>query len=115
MPSVHLNLTVISCDRIDIVDEQKRKAQNRAAQRAFRERKERYVKELENKIKELESVSAKSAQENQQLKTLVEQLQAENFILKQTSFTFDFPLDKANDATVSLDKNISDLLVPTSE
>jgi AP-1-like transcription factor len=60
-------------------------------------------------------VTAKSAQENQQLKTLVEQLQAENFILKQTSFTFDFPLDKANDATASLDKNINDLLVPTSE
>ncbi|RIA99508.1 hypothetical protein C1645_730777 [Glomus cerebriforme] len=88
----------------------KRKAQNRAAQRAFRERKERYVKELENKIKELESVSAKSAQENQQLKTLVEQLQAENFILKQTSFTFDFPLDKANDTTIPLS---SELLVST--
>jgi len=91
----------------------KRKAQNRAAQRAFRERKERYVKELENKIKELESVSAKSAQENQQLKSLVEQLQAENFILKQTSFTFDFPLDKANDTTSSLDKDISELLATT--
>ncbi|CAJ0849826.1 517_t:CDS:2 [Entrophospora sp. SA101] len=35
----------------------KRKAQNRAAQRAFRERKERYVQELEDKIKELESVT----------------------------------------------------------
>jgi len=87
----------------------KRKAQNRAAQRAFRERKERYVKELENKIKELESVTAKSAQENQQLKTLVEQLQAENFILKQTSFTFDFPLDKASDETVDLEKDIRDI------
>ncbi len=58
-------------------------------------------------------MSAKSAQENQQLKTLVEQLQAENFILKQTSFTFDFPLDKANDTTTTLDKDISDLLAPT--
>jgi len=87
----------------------KRKAQNRAAQRAFRERKERYVKELENKIKELESVTAKSAQENQQLKTLVEQLQAENFILKQTSFTFDFPVDKASDETIDLEKDIRDI------
>ncbi|CAG8533922.1 10048_t:CDS:2 [Funneliformis caledonium] len=93
----------------------KRKAQNRAAQRAFRERKERYVKELENKIKELESMSAKSVQENQELKTLVEQLQAENFILKQTTFTFDFPLDKANDSTTALDKDISDILVPISK
>lgn len=32
----------------------RRKEQNRAAQRAFRERKERYVKELEDKIKQIE-------------------------------------------------------------
>ncbi|CAG8572500.1 39380_t:CDS:2 [Gigaspora margarita] len=88
----------------------KRKAQNRAAQRAFRERKERYVKELETKIEELESLSAKSAQENQQLKTLVEQLQAENYLLKQTSFTFDFPLPKTNDQTSVIDKDINDLV-----
>ncbi|CAG8660616.1 13175_t:CDS:2 [Dentiscutata erythropus] len=88
----------------------KRKAQNRAAQRAFRERKERYVKELETKIEELESMSAKSAQENQQLKSLVEQLQAENYLLKQTSFTFDFPLPKTNDTTSILDKDINDLV-----
>jgi hypothetical protein len=60
-------------------------------------------------------VSAKSAQENQQLKTLVEQLQAENFILKQTSFTFDFPLDKANDETVDIDKDISELLATSTQ
>jgi len=34
--------------------QQKRKAQNRAAQRAFRERKERHVKDLETKVEELE-------------------------------------------------------------
>ncbi|CAJ0902891.1 22624_t:CDS:2 [Entrophospora sp. SA101] len=62
----------------------KRKAQNRAAQRAFRERKERYVQELEDKIKELESVSAKSNHENEQLKSL------------STLFTFSTP---ANDDT----------------
>ncbi|CAG8483968.1 18413_t:CDS:2, partial [Racocetra fulgida] len=83
------------------------------AQRAFRERKERYVKELETKIEELESLSAKSAQENQQLKTLVEQLQAENYLLKQTSFTFDFPLSKSNDSTVAIDKDINDLVIPS--
>lgn len=58
-------------------------------------------------------MSAKSVQENQQLKSLVEQLQAENFILKQTSFTFDFPIDKVNETTGSLDKDISDLLATT--
>nr|CAG8490626.1 13304_t:CDS:2 [Entrophospora candida] len=86
----------------------KRKAQNRAAQRAFRERKERYVQELEDKIKELESVSAKSNHENEQLKSLVQQLQAENFILKQSNFTFDFTLnkgDESSDLTSSGDGN----------
>lgn len=34
--------------------QQKRKAQNRAAQRAFRERKEKHVKDLETKVEELE-------------------------------------------------------------
>ncbi|CAG8472061.1 1227_t:CDS:10 [Diversispora eburnea] len=92
----------------------KRKAQNRAAQRAFRERKERYVKELETKITELESLSAKSAQENQQLKTLVEQLQTENFILKQTSFSFEFPLTKTEKSTTLVDKNITDLMSSSS-
>ncbi|CAJ0758524.1 10207_t:CDS:2 [Entrophospora sp. SA101] len=77
----------------------KRKAQNRAAQRAFRERKERYVQELEDKIKELESVSAKSNHENEQLKSLVQQLQAENFILKQSNFTFDFTLNKGDESS----------------
>ncbi|RHZ80237.1 hypothetical protein Glove_138g6 [Diversispora epigaea] len=91
----------------------KRKAQNRAAQRAFRERKERYVKELETKITELESLSAKSAQENQQLKSLVEQLQTENFILKQTSFSFEFPLTKTEKSTTLVDKNITDLMSPS--
>ncbi|RUS27775.1 transcription factor PAP1-domain-containing protein [Jimgerdemannia flammicorona] len=79
---------------------QKRKAQNRAAQRAFRERKERYVKELEERIKELESSHNASSSvlqaENQQLKSLVQKLEAENYVLKGANFTFDFPIQKAH-------------------
>ncbi|CAG8554127.1 3239_t:CDS:2, partial [Ambispora leptoticha] len=84
----------------------KRKAQNRAAQRAFRERKERYVKELETKIKDLESQTAKTTHENAQLKSLVEQLQAENYFLKQSTFAFDFSLDnnKTPEDSLALDK-----------
>ncbi|CAM0140108.1 unnamed protein product [Umbelopsis sp. WA50703] len=84
---------------------QKRKAQNRAAQRAFRERKEKYVKELEDRIAELESSQEKPSinleKENQQLKELVQKLEAENYLLKGTAFTFDFPISKATNKPTS--------------
>ncbi|KAF9274952.1 DNA-binding transcription factor yap1 [Mortierella alpina] len=75
----------------------KRKAQNRAAQRAFRDRKERYVKSLEDRIKELEDLNpgktdSKLAEENTNLKVLVQKLETENYFLKEQSFTFDFPI-----------------------
>ncbi|GAA5800430.1 hypothetical protein HPULCUR_005860 [Helicostylum pulchrum] len=53
----------------------KRKAQNRVAQRAFRERKERYVKKLENRIKQMQEnhvrITTQLSLENQQLKSIV--------------------------------------------
>lgn len=56
---------------------QKRKAQNRAAQRAFRERKEQHLKDLETKVEEMEKASQVTSQENGQLKAQVERLQVE--------------------------------------
>ncbi|KAK6361501.1 DNA-binding transcription factor yap1 [Orbilia blumenaviensis] len=55
----------------------KRKAQNRAAQRAFRERKEKHLKDLEQKVQDLEKVSESTNQENKALKEQVEKLQSE--------------------------------------
>ncbi|KAL4786802.1 transcription factor PAP1-domain-containing protein [Aspergillus varians] len=55
----------------------KRKAQNRAAQRAFRERKERHLKDLETKVDELQKESDDANQENGVLKAQVERLQVE--------------------------------------
>ncbi|KAF9972563.1 DNA-binding transcription factor yap1, partial [Modicella reniformis] len=78
----------------------KRKAQNRAAQRAFRERKEKYVKSLEDRIKELEDMQQPNnpdsmlAEENLNLKVLVQKLETENYFLKERSFTFDFPISQ---------------------
>ncbi|KAG9285038.1 hypothetical protein G9A89_009848 [Geosiphon pyriformis] len=63
----------------------KRQAQNRAAQRAYRERKEQRVKELESKIQELETSLSKSVEENTILKMKIEELQADHFLGKQTS------------------------------
>ncbi|KAF1798847.1 hypothetical protein FB192DRAFT_1461176 [Mucor lusitanicus] len=59
----------------------RRKEQNRAAQRAFRERKERYVKELEDKIKEIEAAHALQVsllvKENSDLKSAMKSMQNE--------------------------------------
>ncbi|KAF3936791.1 hypothetical protein ABW19_dt0203322 [Dactylella cylindrospora] len=55
----------------------KRKAQNRAAQRAFRERKEKHLKDLEQKVQDLEKVSETTSQENKVLKEQIDRLQTE--------------------------------------
>ncbi|GES64385.1 PAP1-domain-containing protein [Aspergillus terreus] len=55
----------------------KRKAQNRAAQRAFRERKEKHLKDLETKVEELQKASDNANQENGLLRAQVERLQVE--------------------------------------
>ncbi|KAF9524651.1 hypothetical protein CPB83DRAFT_838757 [Crepidotus variabilis] len=71
----------------------KRKEQNRAAQRAFRERKEKHVKDLEDKVAELEAKNERAQHENENLRDLLTRLQSENMTLKQTSFTFSVPKD----------------------
>lgn len=63
---------------IDVEAKSKRTAQNRAAQRAFRERKERKMKELEDKVNSLEQLNEQSVVEAEflrsQLMTLVSEL-----------------------------------------
>ncbi|CAK1354275.1 unnamed protein product [Cercospora beticola] len=55
----------------------KRKAQNRAAQRAFRERKEKHLKDLEEKVTSLTKSSEAEKHENGVLRAQVERLQVE--------------------------------------
>jgi AP-1-like factor len=74
----------------------KRKEQNRAAQRAFRERKEKHVKDLEDKVAALEAKNEEAVHENENLRDLLTRLQNENLILKQTSFTFSVPKNAAS-------------------
>ncbi|KAK0446471.1 uncharacterized protein EV420DRAFT_1484108 [Desarmillaria tabescens] len=69
----------------------KRKEQNRAAQRAFRERKEKHVKDLEDKVAALEARNEQTTSENENLRDLLARLQSENMALKQGSFTFQVP------------------------
>ncbi|ORE10532.1 hypothetical protein BCV72DRAFT_301708 [Rhizopus microsporus var. microsporus] len=74
----------------------KRKAQNRAAQRAFRERKENHVRLLEEKVKELEKLNAEQStelqKENKMLKEMITKLQTENAALLSS---FSYPLSNS--------------------
>jgi AP-1-like factor len=63
----------------------RRKAQNRAAQRAFRERKEKHVKDLEAKLAGLEAAQQKSSRENERLRQEMQKMSTENEILRATS------------------------------
>ncbi|KAJ6498001.1 hypothetical protein C8R47DRAFT_315670 [Mycena vitilis] len=69
----------------------KRKEQNRAAQRAFRERKEKHVKDLEDKVAALEAKNDAANSENENLRDLLSRLQNENVMLKESTFTFSVP------------------------
>ncbi|KZP15222.1 hypothetical protein FIBSPDRAFT_795836 [Athelia psychrophila] len=74
----------------------RRKEQNRAAQRAFRERKEKHVKDLEDKVAELEAKNDQASSENVNLRDLLTRLQDENVTLKQAAFTFSVPKSGAH-------------------
>ncbi|KAI9281531.1 hypothetical protein BY458DRAFT_552822 [Sporodiniella umbellata] len=69
-------------------EKSRRKEQNRAAQRAFRERKERHVKELEKRFKQFQDKHTLAIQqliqENQYLRSVICRLEVENCVLKGT-------------------------------
>ncbi|PGH15078.1 hypothetical protein AJ79_02604 [Helicocarpus griseus UAMH5409] len=63
----------------------KRKQQNRAAQRAFRERKERRVRDLEQELTEYKSNYSSLMEDNESLKRQIAKFATENEILRATS------------------------------
>ncbi|KAI8973872.1 hypothetical protein BDB01DRAFT_838951 [Pilobolus umbonatus] len=85
----------------------RRKEQNRAAQRAFRERKERYVKELQIKLNEkdrkYQTEIRQLKDENTQLKTLIKSMEAEIYVLKGAAMAFDVSIHKMRE--VGMDMN----------
>lgn len=71
-------VSILSRARLQSADHsQKRKAQNRAAQRAFRERKEAHLKDLETKVSEMTKSSEADKHENGLLRAQVDRLQTE--------------------------------------
>ncbi|KAF2220270.1 hypothetical protein BDZ85DRAFT_267455 [Elsinoe ampelina] len=63
----------------------RRKAQNRAAQRAFRERKERRVKDLEEQLSIIQTKTTTLQKENERLRVLLQRSQTENEVLRATA------------------------------
>nr|POE89956.1 fluconazole resistance protein 3 [Quercus suber] len=63
----------------------RRKAQNRAAQRAFRERKERHVRDLEAKLNLLTTTTSSLQSDNERLKLMLQRAQTENEILRSSA------------------------------
>ncbi|KAL9558746.1 hypothetical protein MBANPS3_000732 [Mucor bainieri] len=67
-----------------------RKAQNRAAQRAFRERKERHLKDLETTIRNLREQRNTATRELNEMKAYLESYKAETWYLKGVVLTLQF-------------------------
>ncbi|KAI8098842.1 uncharacterized protein BX664DRAFT_319733 [Halteromyces radiatus] len=86
--------------------QRKRKEQNRIAQRAFRERKERYVKELEEKVAQLEKDrinEMKTLQdENKLLHQRVKEMETEIYTLKGAERAFERSIQKLREAGIQL-------------
>ncbi|CCE72845.1 Piso0_000444 [Millerozyma farinosa CBS 7064] len=62
---------------LETLPKSKRTAQNRAAQRAYRERKERRMKELEDKVKDLEDENIKATTQSDFLRAQIDLLKSE--------------------------------------
>uniref|UniRef100_L2FPR2 BZIP transcription factor n=1 Tax=Colletotrichum fructicola (strain Nara gc5) TaxID=1213859 RepID=L2FPR2_COLFN len=84
-PPQHNGMPAPPVQQIKPQPESRRKAQNRAAQRAFRERKEKHVKDLEAKLANLEAEAQQKSTENERLKREMQKISTENEILRATS------------------------------
>ncbi|KAF9560692.1 hypothetical protein BGW38_009035, partial [Lunasporangiospora selenospora] len=84
-----------------------RKEQNRAAQRAFRDRKERHLQQLENMIRDLKDQNTRDVMRYQhevdQLKTAVDSVQSENCYLREVVYAFESALSKGGHTTILQD------------
>ncbi|CAO3574916.1 unnamed protein product [Mortierella alpina] len=81
-----------------------RKEQNRAAQRAFRERKERHLQQLENLIKDLKDqqfvITTRFQREVQQLNAYIGTILNENHYLREVIYAFEMALSSSGNPSL---------------
>jgi hypothetical protein len=97
---------------------ERRKEQNRAAQRAFRERKEKFVKELQIKIKQMELKHKDEVElvkrENRELKDRIKSMEAEIYTLKGAAMAFNVSIQKLREVGLDLSNRLPPAREPTS-
>ncbi|KAI8879339.1 hypothetical protein K501DRAFT_303572 [Backusella circina FSU 941] len=96
---------------------ERRKEQNRTAQRAFRERKEKFVKELQLKIKHMELKHKDEVElvkkENRELKERIKSMEAEIYTLKGAAMAFNVSIQKLREVGLDLSNRFPPTREPT--
>ncbi|CAG8585867.1 9280_t:CDS:2 [Diversispora eburnea] len=94
-----------------------RKAQNRAAQRAFRERKERHLRDLENTIQSLRAFQTETVnkfhREREHLQSLITRFEIENNYFKQIVLNFECALNSINGNNEATTKIKNSVMLPS--
>jgi hypothetical protein len=108
-PSVEANMVAPRAPTRQLTNS-KRAAQNRAAQRAFRQRKDRYIKDLEAKAKELEATKKQVEalqKDKADLQSIIRNLRNENAKLKGEEVMDDEGRHNGNNAGTGSNSNYS--------
>ncbi|GAA5927419.1 hypothetical protein JCM1841_000466 [Sporobolomyces salmonicolor] len=94
---------------------ERRRAQNRQAQRNFRERKEKHLKDLEDRVVTLEQKTTEQETENEALKQLLQHLQSENERLKvfESAFSFSYAKDVSDSSAMPTSSTFKPPTPPT--
>jgi hypothetical protein len=114
----HLFLFLLHCFiQQGVNQKERRKEQNRAAQRAFRERKEKFVKELQLKIKQMELKHKDEVElvkrENRELKDCIKSMEAEIYTLKGAAMAFNVSIQKLREVGLDLSNRLPPAREPT--
>ena len=116
-PNSNVNISIDESQLTEEERKRRKRAQNRAAQKAFRERKANRMKELEEKLMESERNRQILLKEIDDLKKLNMEINVENRILLQNTNKFKNPLNSPDDSSLNSNNlnGDSNFTFPTKE